>query len=379
MDPVIQGVRSDIRPVTLFLCGDFMTGRGVDQVLPHPSQPKLYEPYVQSAVDYVEMAESTNGRILKPVGFSYIWGDAAEELTRVSPNARIVNLETSITTCEDYDPKGINYRMHPANTPCLSVGKIDCCVLANNHVLDWGRSGLKETLASLRVAGMKTAGAGLSLAEATEPAVIEIGDKARVLVFAACTEDSGIPRDWAATDREPGVALLPDLSDQTAERLTERVRGIKGEHDIAVLSIHWGGNWGYGVPQEQQRFAHRVLDLAAVDLIHGHSSHHPKGIEVYRDKPILYGCGDLLNDYEGIAGYEDFRSHLVLMYFMKLDVSTGRLLALEMTPLEIRRFRLQKADGQDARWLRDMLHREGKRLGTRVSLGADNRLALQWR
>ncbi len=367
------------RPLTLFLCGDVMTGRGVDQVLPHPSQPKLHEPYVQSALEYVEMAESTNGRILKPVGFSYVWGDAADELIRVAPDARIVNLETSITTCEEYDPKGINYRMHPANTPCLSAVKIDCCVLANNHVLDWGRSGLKETLATLQAAGMKTAGAGPSLAEAAKPAVIEIGDNARVLVFAACTEDSGVPRDWAATDREPGVALLPDLSDRTAEWLTELVCGVKRQDDIAILSIHWGDNWGYNVPQEQQRFAHKLLDLAGVDVIHGHSSHHPKGIEVYRDKPILYGCGDFLNDYEGITGYEEYRSHLVLMYFVKLDVATGRLLALEMTPLEITRFHLHNASGPDAFWLRDVLHREGKRLGTKVILGADNHLALQWR
>jgi poly-gamma-glutamate capsule biosynthesis protein CapA/YwtB (metallophosphatase superfamily) len=375
---VIRTERSDIRPITLFLCGDVMTGRGIDQVLPHPSNPRIHEPYVQSALEYVDMAEIANGRILKPVGFSYVWGDAADELIRVAPAARIVNLETSITTCEDYAPKGINYRMHPANTPCLAAPKIDCCVLANNHVMDWGRSGLKETLASLQAAGMKAAGAGLSLAEAAKPAVIEIGDNARVLVFAAGTVDSGIPRDWAATDRESGVALLPDLSDQTIGRLMELVRGIKRPGDIVVLSIHWGDNWGYGVAQEQQRFAHKLLDVAEVDVIHGHSSHHPKGIEVYRDRPILYGCGDFVNDYEGITGYEEYRSHLVLMYFVTLDVVTGRLLALEMTPLEIKRFRLHKANGQDAHWLRDTLHREGKRLGTRVTLGADNRLVLQW-
>lgn len=114
-------------------------------------------------------------------------------------------------------------------------------------------------------------------------------------------------------------------------------------------------------------------------MIHGHSSHHPKGIEVYRGKLILYGCGDFLNDYEGIAGYEEYRSHLVLMYFVKLDVVTGCLLALEMTPLKIKRFRLHKADSQDAHWLREMLHHEGQRLGTRVTSGGDNRLALQWR
>ncbi len=371
--------RSNTPSITLFFCGDVMTGRGIDQVLPHPSSPRLHEPYVQSALEYVDLAESANGRILKPVGFSYVWGDAAEELIRVAPAARIVNLETSITTCEDYDPKGINYRMHPANTPCLAAAKIDCCVLANNHVMDWGRSGLKETLASLQAAGMKTAGAGLNLAEASKPAVIEIGGNARVLVFAAGTADSGIPRDWAATDREPGVALLPDLSDRTIGRLTELVHGMKRQGDIAVLSIHWGGNWGYEVPLEQQKFAHKVIDVAGIDVIHGHSSHHPKGIEVYRGKPIFYGCGDFLNDYEGIAGYEEYRSHLVLMYFVTMDLSTGRLLALEMTPLQIKRLRLNNVEGPDAHWLRDMLDREGKRLGTQVTLGGDNCLTLQWR
>ena len=375
---MIRRERPDIRPITLFLCGDVMTGRGIDQILPHPSNPKLHEPYVQSALEYVEMAENANGPIPRAAGFSYIWGEAAEELDRAAPAARIVNLETSITTCESYDPKGINYRMHPANTPCLAAAKIDCCVLANNHVMDWGRSGLKETLASVQAAGMKSAGAGPSLAEAAQPAVIEVGDNARVLVFAACTADSGIPRDWAATDREPGVSLLPDLSDRTIGRLTELVHGMKRQDDIAVLSIHWGGNWGYEVQRDQQEFAHKVMDLACVDLIHGHSSHHPKGIEVYRGKPILYGCGDFLNDYEGITGYEEYRSHLVLMYFATMDVIRGRLLALEMTPLEIKRFRLNKVQSHDAYWLRDMLHRQGKRFGTQVTLDADNRLALQW-
>ncbi len=130
----------------MFLCGDVMTGRGVDQILPCPSNPSLYEPYVESALEYVAMAERASGHIPKPASFSYIWGDALQELDRAAPAARIINLEASITTSGDYERKGINYRMHPANTPCLSAAGIDCCVLANNHVLDWGRSGLSETI-----------------------------------------------------------------------------------------------------------------------------------------------------------------------------------------------------------------------------------------
>jgi poly-gamma-glutamate capsule biosynthesis protein CapA/YwtB (metallophosphatase superfamily) len=354
-----------------------MTGRGVDQILPYPSNPVLYEPYVECALEYVAMAEQINGPIPKPVDFSYVWGDALKELSRVGPAARIINLETSITTLEDYEPKGINYRMNPANTPCLTAAKIDCCVLANNHVLDWGRSGLANTISTLRQAGITTAGAGRRLAEAWEPAAIEIGNS-KVLVFAAGTTDSGIERSWGATDTKSGIALLPDLSDATVDRIAQHVVKVKRPNDIAVLSIHWGGNWGYQIPRQQTVFAHKLIDVAAVDVLHGHSSHHPKGIEVYKGKAILYGCGDFLNDYEGIAGYEMFRSHLVLAYFLTIDQGTGTLRCMEIVPFTTKRFQLQHPGPQDAAWLFDMLTREGKPLGTWLTSDRSDRFALAW-
>ena len=92
--------------------------------------------------------------------------------------------------------------MHPANTPCLTAAKIDCCVLANNHVMDWGRTGLTDTLGTLRRTGIKTAGAGRNLAEAWEPAAIEVGNS-NVLVFAAGTPDSGIGQGWGLRTQRP--------------------------------------------------------------------------------------------------------------------------------------------------------------------------------
>jgi len=364
--------------ITIFLCGDVMTGRGVDQILPYPSTPELYETYVDSALDYVAMAEKTHGPIPRPVNFSYVWGDALAELDRMSPAARIINLETSVTTNDVPAPKGINYRMNPANTPCLATARIDCCVLANNHVLDWGRAGLQETLISLREAGIGTGGAGLNLAAAVQPGVMETAHAGRVLVFAFATADSGVPPDWAATDTECGISFLPDLSDAAADRLAGQVSALKRPGDVAVVSAHWGGNWGYAISRSQRAFAHRLVDSGAVDLIHGHSSHHRKAIEVYRNKLILYGCGDFLNDYEGIEGYEEFRCELVLMYFVTFDPSAAGLVALEMTPLEIHRFRLRHAGADDGQWLQEVLDREGKPFGTRTVLQDANRLKLEW-
>src|SRR5437016_13351682 len=92
------------KPICIFLCGDVMTGRGIDQILPHPGNPVLYESYIRDARDYVQLAEETNGPIPQPVNFEYIWGDALAELDRARTDVRIINLETSITTSNDYLP-----------------------------------------------------------------------------------------------------------------------------------------------------------------------------------------------------------------------------------------------------------------------------------
>jgi len=364
--------------LTLFLCGDVMTGRGIDQVLPHPNPPYLMEPCVTSALQYVELAERANGPIRKPVDFSFIWGEALAELDRMRPDLRIVNLETAVTTSEDCQPKGINYRMHPKNVPCLTAARIDCCLLGNNHVLDWGHAGLRETLSSLRKAGIKTAGAGLDIEQTEAPAILDVAGKGRVIVFSFGDVSSGVPLGWAASEDRPGVNLLPDLSEETAVRIARQVKGVKKTGDVAIASIHWGANWGYRVPARQRAFAHALIDLADVDIVHGHSSHHPKGTEIYKEKPILYGCGDFLDDYEGIEGYEEFRDDLVLMYFPSIDPANGRLFEFKMTPMQIRNFRLNRPVDRDADWLRNVLDRECRPFGVRVDAAAEGRFALHW-
>jgi len=365
--------------ITVFMCGDVMTGRGIDQVLPHPSNPLIHEPYMKSAKGYIELAEMANGPIPQSVDFSYIWGDALEEFERLAPDLRMINLETSITRSEDYwKDKEIHYRMNPENIPCITAAKIDYCSLANNHVLNLGYSGLIETLETLKKVNVKSAGAGRNLKEAETPAVMEVRGKGRVIVFSFGSVTSGIPLSWAATEDKPGVNLLKDMSDKTVRHIKEKVQEVKQQGDIVVISIHWGGNWGYEIPREQTEFAHMLIEDASVDVIHGHSSHHVKGIEVYRDKPIIYGCGDFLDDYEGINGYEDFRDDLGLMYFASMEPLTRNLVYLRMTPTQIKHFKVNRASRGDALWLRDTLNREGKKFGTRAELNEDNTLTLQW-
>jgi poly-gamma-glutamate synthesis protein (capsule biosynthesis protein) len=356
--------------VTLFVCGDLMIGRGIDQILPHPGSDRLYEACMTSARGYVELAEHASGPVPAPVASDYIWGDALAEIERMHPDLRIANLETAVTARGTPWPnKGIHYRAHPANLGVLAAASIDACSLANNHVLDWGEAGLRDTLQSLAAAGISVAGAGHDAGEAAAPAVLDLPGGRRVLLVGYCTESAGVPRRWAATANRAGVNLLPDLSPRTMDREARRLAALRAHGDLVVASIHWGGNWGYSIPDAHRAFARGLID-AGVDVIHGHSSHHPLPVEVYRDRLILYGCGDLINDYEGIGGYEAFRPELSLLYFPSLDAS-GSLRSLRLAPMRMRRLRLERAGEDDVQWLAQQLDAAGAHLGTRIERGKD--------
>ncbi len=365
--------------ITIFLTGDVMVGRGIDQILPHPSDPVIHESYLKSARGYVDIAERVSGPISRPVDWAYIWGDALGELARLAPDVRMINLETSITKSDDFWPrKGINYRMHPDNIAVLTAAAIDYCSLANNHTIDWGYQGLTETLEVLAQAGIRSAGAGRNLHEAERPAVLPVAGKGRVLAFSYGMTSSGIPPAWAAAKNKPGVNLLAELSDRAVRDIGNKVLAVKRPGDIVLLSIHWGGNWGYEIPPEQRTFAHRLIERAGVDIVHGHSSHHVMGLEVYRDRPIFYGCGDFLNDYEGISGNEEFRGDLGLMYFVTISPATGKLARLQLIPTRINHFKVNRASGEDARWLQDVLARESRELGVRIDRHADHSFTVRW-
>jgi poly-gamma-glutamate synthesis protein (capsule biosynthesis protein) len=336
----------------------------------------MAEDYMRSAESYVLFAERTNGPIPRRNGASYVWGAALDEFVRMQPDARIINLETDVTRSNERTNKGINYRMSPENAGCLAAAKIDCCLLANNHVLDWGRAGLLETLTTLQKLNVKAAGAGRNDHEASAPAVLNLAE-ARLLIFSFGSTSSGIPSQWAATPDDPGVNLLPDLCKASAFEVAEKVMAAKRPSDLTVVSIHWGPNWGYHIPDEQRIFARALIDKAGVSIVHGHSSHHPRAIEIYRDHLILYGCGDLLNDYEGIRGYERYRDDLALMYFADLDPTSGSLHALKLVPLQIKNFCLSIPSRRDIEWMRQTLDGECQQFGTRVIFDSERQFAVR--
>ncbi|MER7420488.1 CapA family protein [Micromonospora peucetia] len=363
--------------VTLFLGGDVMTGRGVDAILPAPGPPELREPAVRDARDYVDLARAASGPVPSPVPPAWPWGEALDLLGELRPDVRLVNLETAVTGRGEFaQAKAIHYRMHPGNLACLTAARLDVCALANNHSLDFGPVGLTDTLDALAGAGIATAGAGRDAAAAWAPARVPLGPDRQLLVWSVAMPSSGVPPPWAATAGGPGLAYLPEASAASADALAGRIAAVAGAGDRVLVSVHWGTNWGYEVPPGHVEFAHRLVD-AGVDVVHGHSSHHPRPVEVYRDRLILYGCGDLVDDYEGISGKQAYRPELRLLWLPTLDAATGQLRRLRAAPVRMRRMRLERAAADDARWLVGLLGGFGPPFVSEAALDGDGLLTLR--
>jgi poly-gamma-glutamate synthesis protein (capsule biosynthesis protein) len=355
-----------------------MLGRGIDQIQAHPGAPQIYESWARSAESYIGLAERESGPIPRGVDPSYVWGSMLDVLDEAAPHAIIVNLETAVTDRgRPWPDKGIHYRMHQDNIDVLTVAGVDVASLANNHVLDWSEPGLTQTLGALRGAGIAPVGAGVDSKEAWRPVRVH-RDGLGVVILGVGTAGSGIPAAWAADAHHPGVAYLKDLSGRTIDQVAAAIAGVKQPNDVAVLSIHWGGNWGYGVSTARRRFAHRLIDESSVDVIHGHSSHHPVGIEVYREHLILYGCGDLITDYEGIGGHEEFRASLGGLYLPSIQPATGKLVDLTIIPTRMKNFQLVRPSDEDARWLAAALDSAGAPFRTSTAADAFGNLRLSW-
>jgi poly-gamma-glutamate synthesis protein (capsule biosynthesis protein) len=168
------------------------------------------------------------------------------------------------------------------------------------------------------------------------------------------------------------------LSGATAKQIAEDVRSRKRSGDITVISIHWGSNWGYDISGKEKAFAHTLIDLGACDILHGHSSHHARPIEIYEGKLILYGCGDFINDYEGISDYERYRGDLSVMYLPCVDSAGGELESLALLIFQMHRFRLRYASATDVKWFQSVMSREGRLFGTKLSLVSDSELKAEW-
>lgn len=272
----------------------------------------------------------------------------------------IINLECAITSSLEQWPgerKAYYFGAPLSAIGALTDAGIDMVSLANNHTLDYGVEGLRDTLRQLRRHGIGYAGAGEDLAQATSPAIAECAG-IRFGMAAFCDHQA----DFAAKDAIPGIAYL-DLNDEAAaipalQRALDALR--RADVDWPILSLHWGPNMVLRPSAKLRRFAQAAIAMGW-KILFGHSAHVFQGIELHGGCPILYAAGDLVDDY-----YVDpeFRNDHQLLFEMELSRDT--LHRISLYPLFIDKCRVLPAAQAQAQCIFERMTALCAELGTRV-------------
>lgn len=285
---------------------------------------------------------------------SYVWGDALEVIQTCE--LAICNVECVIADSGSpwhETSKAFHFRSRAKNIGVLTCAGIDAVTLANNHSLDFGVTALSDMLSGLNNAHIRHAGAGKSFEEATRAVILKTGNtKVGLLSFT-----DGVP-EWAANDSRAGIFYVPpDPSSPHWQELLEKVKQAKARSDFLIVSPHWGPNWGYEVQPIYSTWAHSLIDAGA-DMIFGHSGHIPRGIEIYKHRPIIYSAGDFIDDY---AISDEEPNDQGFVYILELD-DTGPV-ALRLHPTIIKNFQAQLAGSRAPRIAHELL-RLSEKFGT---------------
>lgn len=277
-----------------------------------------------------------------------------------APDLTVVNLECAITDSPERwpgAPKAFYFGAPPAAADTLEGAGVDLVSLANNHALDYGVEGLRDTLRLLRSHGIRVAGAGENRAEACSAAILDCRG-IRFGMAAFCDHQS----DFAAGDGCPGIAYL-DLDEEGAalQQLRQALQPLqRAAVDWPILSLHWGPNMVFRPAPRLRRIAHAAIDMGW-KILFGHSAHVFQGIEIHRGCPILYAAGDLVDDY-----YVDphFRNDHQLLFELELTRTSWR--RIELHPLFIAQCRTRPAAGAQADYIVRQMTALCRELGTTV-------------
>jgi poly-gamma-glutamate capsule biosynthesis protein CapA/YwtB (metallophosphatase superfamily) len=301
---------------------------------------------------------------------AYPWGDTLPLLRQA--DIRFANLECVLA--DDGTPmpgKMYHFRSDVKNVESLRSAGIDVVSLANNHVLDFGVDALREMLPALDQHGILRTGAGMELEAARRPVVRRVGQT--VAGFIAFTDNQP---GWEATGRAPGIHYVPvddvDAGDRRVTNLLELVRRTKRRVQLLIVSAHGGANWGSDVPSAHQSLARALMDAGA-DVVFGHSAHIFRGIEIYRNRPIIYSAGDFIDDY-AVDPFERNDQSFVFL----LETTGGVPSTLRLHPTNITRLQTRLAR-RNAGEIAERMQQLSSQLGTRSSwIEGDNVLEIRF-
>ncbi len=291
--------------VTIGFMGDVMVGRAVNQLL------------VQSK------------------NYNKIWGNLLPLLK--STDFNIANLETTFSKNGIKVPKAFNFQSDPANVETLLAANIKIVNTANNHILDYGVKGLKETIKTLDNAYIKHVGVGLTLKQSQYP--VYLSKKGLNIAVLGFTDNEP---GWAAQAHKAGINYI-SIDPKKIETIKSLLESTKKKVDFLIVSLHWGGNWEERPSRDFQKFAHLLLDNG-VDLVHGHSAHIFQGIEIYKNKLIMYSTGDFIDDYAVDLIAKNNQS-----FFFLVTIDAKGLKELRLIPTTITNMQVNEASTADGR------------------------------
>jgi poly-gamma-glutamate synthesis protein (capsule biosynthesis protein) len=246
-----------------------------------------------------------------------------------APQIMFANLEGAYTD----DPHPVPSAAAPISSAAHNLDAyrdagFDVMSLANNHSVDAGYDAMLETRARLRAQGIQTCGAGESLTDAREPATLEAdGVRVAFLAYAstfaigceARSDRPGVapmraynfyrePLAYHIPGALPVVRTVPDEGDLA--RLTEDIRRARDRADLVVISFHWGDQTRpFYLSDHETRTARYCVDHGA-DMVVGHHHHALRGMEWYKDRPIMYGLGHFVFDMRLASSAEEYRKKL---------------------------------------------------------------------
>ncbi len=293
---------------------------------------------------------------------AYFWGDVLPILQKL--DLLLVNLECVISDKGEQwtrTPKVFHFRAKPKAIDVLKVAGVDYVSLANNHTLDYGEEAMLDTLRLLEKNKIASSGAGKNFLEASQPAFLKVGDL-KLSVLSITDNEPG----WKAGKDRPGVYYM-EISTRTNDfkELTEKVRAMKKNSDLAILSAHWGPNMIRVPSPSFQEFARAVID-SGVAIFHGHSSHLFQGVEVRKKSLIMYDCGDFIDDYYVAPIERNDQSFLFV-----LNVQDKKIKSLELFPVFIENFQVNLARGIHFEAICDKMIILCNQFGTKVQKMAD--------
>jgi hypothetical protein len=195
-----------------------------------------------------------------------------------------LNLECSVSTRGTAEHKTYTFRGDPSALRGAKNAGVDVFSLANNHTLDFGYDAFADTIANVRAAGIKTAGAGKDLDEAQAPAVFTVNG--RRVAFLGISAIIPAPK-WRAGPSHPGVAY-----DDSAQ-IARQVRNAKKVADIVIPFFHWGIEYTYQANAEQHRAALAAIRAGATMVIGGHT-HVLQPIEVVEGRLVAWSMSNLV-------------------------------------------------------------------------------------